>query len=302
MSSVADRTEPVSSPTTGYGGQSMIAPLKRVIVRRPTIPASGEEWRALGYLHQIDQVRTEEEHFAFRSLIAAHGVEVIEAGPDAPGDLDAIFPFDPSIMTDAGSLLLRPGKKLRRREVGFAEETYTRLGIPILGRIEAPGTVEGGDTMWLDEHTLAVGRGYRTNAEGIRQLSEILGGIGVTVLAFDLPHFNGPAECLHLLSLISPVAEKLAVVYPPLMAVSFIETLRAYGWNLVDIAEDEFATQASNVLAIAPGQLIMLDGNPITRRRLEFWGCEVETYAGEEISLNRFGGPTCLTRPILRAG
>lgn len=302
MSSVADRTDLATTARGDYGGHSMIAPLKRVIVRRPTIPATGEEWRALGYLHQVDQVRAEEEHYAFRSLIAAHGIEVIEAGPDMQGELDAIFPYDPSIMTDNGAILLRPGKKLRLREVGFAEETYARLVIPILGRIESPGTVEGGDTMWLDEQTLAVGRGYRTNAEGIRQLSEILGGIGVTVLAFDLPHFNGPAECLHLLSLISPVADKLAVVYPPLMAVSFIETLRAFGWNLVDIAEEEFATQASNVLAIAPGRLIMLDGNPVTRKRLEFWGCEVETYSGEEISFNRFGGPTCLTRPILRVG
>lgn len=300
MSSLADRTDRPSTLSDAYGGQSMIAPLKRVIVRKPTIPASGEEWRALGYLHQVDQAKAEEEHYAFRSLIAAHGVEVIEAGPDNPGQLDAVFPFDPSIVTNKGAILLRPGKKLRLHEVDFAEATYSRLGIPILGQIEAPGTVEGGDTMWLDEQTLAVGRGYRTNAEGIRQLGEMLGSIGVTVLAFDLPHFNGPAECLHLLSLISPVAENLAVVYPPLMAVSFIETLRDFGWNLVDIAEDEFATQASNVLAIAPGQLIMLDGNPVTRKRLEFWGCEVETYSGEEISFNRFGGPTCLTRPILR--
>lgn len=301
MSSVADRIDRASTQSGSYGGHSMIAPLRRVIVRKPTIPATGEEWRSLGYLHQVDQGRSEEEHYAFRSLIAAHGIEVIEAGPDSPGDLDAIFPFDPSIVTNSGAVLLRPGKKLRLSEVRFAEDTYARLGVPILGKIEAPGTVEGGDTMWLNEETLAVGRGYRTNAEGIRQLSEILGGIGVTVLAFDLPHFNGPAECLHLLSLISPVAENLAVVYPPLMAVSFIETLREYGWNLIDIAEEEFATQASNVLAIAPGQLIMLDGNPVTRKRLEFWGCEVEIYAGEEISFNRFGGPTCLTRPILRA-
>lgn len=300
MSSVADRTDHVSTLSSGYGGHSMVTPLKRVIVRRPTISASGDEWRALGYLHPVDQIRADEEHHAFRSLIAAHGVEVIEAGPDAPGELDAIFPFDPSIMTDKGAVLLRPGKKLRLNEVDFAEATYARLGIPVLGRIEAPGTVEGGDTMWLDAQTFAVGRGYRTNAEGIRQLTEILGGIGVSVLSFDLPHFNGPAECLHLLSLISPVTTNLAVVYPPLMAVSFIEALRAHGWNLIDIAEEEFSTQASNVLAVAPGQLIMLDGNPITRKRLEFSGCEVETYSGAEISFNRFGGPTCLTRPILR--
>jgi N-dimethylarginine dimethylaminohydrolase len=300
MTAIVEQSASAAHEAVTYGGHSMVTPLHRVIVRRPTIPASGDEWRALGYLHPVDQVRAEEEHQAFRAMIAAHGVEVIEAGPDQPGELDAIFPFDPSIMTDRGAVLLRPGKKLRLREVDFAEATYARLGIPILGRIEAPGTVEGGDTMWLDEQTLAVGRGYRTNAEGIRQLSETLGAIGVQVLSFDLPHFNGPAECLHLLSLISPVTENLAVVHPPLMAVSFIEALRERGWTLIDIAEDEFVTQASNILAIAPGQLIMLDGNPVTRKRLEFHGCEVETYSGEEISFNRFGGPTCLTRPILR--
>lgn len=300
MSSVADRTEPASALSNGYGGHSMVAPLKRVIVRRPAVSATGDEWRALGYVHPVDQGRADAEHATFRALIAAHGVDVIEAGPDAPGELDAIFPFDPSIMTNKGAVLLRPGKKLRLNEVDFAEATYGRLGIPILGEIQSPGTVEGGDTMWLDEETLAVGRGYRTNAEGIRQLGEILGSIGVKVLAFDLPHFNGPAECLHLLSLISPVSTNLAVVHPPLMAVSFIETLRDYGWTLIDIAEEEFETQASNILALAPGKLLMLDGNPITRKRLEFWGCEVETYSGPEISLNRFGGPTCLTRPILR--
>ncbi len=300
MTAIVEQSESTANEAVAYGGHSMVTPLRRVIVRRPTIPASGDEWRALGYLRPVDQARVEEEHQVFRSMIAAHGVELIEAGPDQPGELDAIFPFDPSIMTDQGAVLLRPGKKLRLREVDFAEATYGRLGIPILGRIEAPGTVEGGDTMWLDEQTLAVGRGYRTNAEGIRQLGEILGAIGVGVLSFDLPHFNGPAECLHLLSLISPVTEDIAVVHPPLMAVSFIEALREHGWTLIDIAEDEFVTQASNVLAIAPGQLIMLDGNPITRKRLEFHGCEVETYAGEEISFNRFGGPTCLTRPILR--
>lgn len=283
-----------------YGGHSMVAPLRRVIVRRPTRCATSLDWRSFGYVHPVDQARADAEHEAFRAMIAAHGVEVIEAGPDETGKLDAIFSFDPSIITDGGAVLLRPGKALRVPEVDLAEQTYAELGIPILGRITAPGTVEGGDTMWLDEQTLAVGRGYRTNAEGIRQLSQILGGIGVTVLSFDLPHFHGPSECLHLLSMISPVAERLAVVYPPLMAVSFIEALRERGWHLIDIPDEEFDSQATNVLAIAPGKLLALDGNPVTRKRLELAGCEVETYIGEEISLNRFGGPTCLTRPILR--
>jgi dimethylargininase len=300
MQTLSTPSDSASLLEQGYGGHTMVAPLKRVIVRRPAVVASGEEWRALGYLHPVDQLKSEEQHTYFRGVIASQGIEVIEAGPDIPGELDAVFAFDPTIMTDAGALLLRPGKALRLREVGFGEETYRRLGIPVLGRIEAPGTVEGGDTMWLDTKTLAVGRGYRTNAEGIRQLREILGSIGVEVLSFDLPSFHGPAECLHLLSLISPVDNGLAVVYPPLMAVSFVEALREYGWRLIEIDEDEFDSQASNVLALAPGKLLMLDGNPNTRRRLEFAGCEVFTYDGSEISINRFGGPTCLTRPILR--
>jgi len=301
MQTLPKTSDSIDIVAQGFGGQTMVAPLKRVIVRRPAVVASGEEWRALGYLHPVDQVKSEEQHTVFRGILASQDIEVIEAGPDIPGELDAVFAFDPSIMTNAGAVLLRPGKVLRRREVMFAEDSYRRLGIPILGQIEEPGMVEGGDTMWLDDHTLAVGRGYRTNAEGIRQLREMLGAIGVEVLAFDLPSFHGPAECLHLLSLISPVDHGLAVVYPPLMAVSFVEALRERGWHLIEIDENEFDSQASNVLALAPGKLLMLDGNPNTRRRLEFAGCDVLVYDGSEISINRFGGPTCLTRPILRA-
>ncbi len=199
-------------------------------------------------------------------------------------------------------MLLRPGKPQRLDEVRFAEATYFDLGIPIAGRIVDPGTVEGGDTMWIDAETLAVGRTYRTNAEGIRQLREIMAPLGVTVVDYDVPHVNGPGECLHLLSFISPVAERAAIVHPPLMPVSLIQDLLEREWRLIECAESEYDTQATNVLAIAPGQLLALDGNPVTRRRLEFAGYNVETYVGQSISLNRFGGPTCLTRPILRGG
>ena len=299
MQSVVDEVTSQSRPGS-YGGHSMVAQLRRVIVRHPAPARHHDDWRHFGYKNAVIPEIADDEHASFVNLIARHGVEIIAAGPDPAGELDAVFAFDPSIITNSGAVLLRPGKALRRNEVHFAESTYFDLDIPILGRITAPGTVEGGDTMWLDEQTLAVGRGYRTNAEGIRQLSEIVGGIGVTVLSFDLPHFHGASECLHLLSLISPVSDRLAVVHPPLMAVSFIEALRERDWHLIDIPEDEFDSQATNVLAIAPGQVLALEGNPITRKRLELAGCEVETYFGEEISLNRFGGPTCLTRPILR--
>lgn len=174
------------------------------------------------------------------------------------------------------------------------------LGIPIAGRIVAPGRVEGGDTFWLDERTLAVGHGYRTNAAGIDQLRAILAPLGVEVLAFDLPHWHGAGECLHLLSLISMVDVDLAVVYLPLMPVRLLELLHARGVELVEIPEEEFATQGSNVLATGPRRCVLLRENRITAERLRAAGCEVTLYAGDEISHNRTGGPTCLTRPILR--
>ena len=197
--------------------------------------------------------------------------------------------------------MLRMGKALRLPESGYAAQTYRELEIPIVGAIEAPGTVDGGDCLWLDESTLAVGRGYRTNREGIRQLRAIMAGIGVEVLSFDLPHGNGPDECLHLMSLISPVAENLAVVYPPMMAVAFVELLRERGWRFVEVPTEEMASLGCNVLALAPGVCLLNAGNPVVSAKLRAEGCEVLTYEGSEISVNREGGPTCLTRPILRA-
>ena len=296
-------TRPSSATRTaprGYGGHTLSGRLRRVMVRRPAPPTAGEGWRDLGYPRPVDHARAEREHAAFRTLLAGSGAEVIEAGPDAPGLLDAIFAYDPSIVTDAGAVLLRMGKPERLGETALAERAYAELGIPILGRIEAPGTVEGGDTLWLDERTLAVGRGYRTNDDGIAQLSAILGGIGVAVMPVALPHWRGPAECLHLMSLISPVAPDLAVVYPPLMATAFVEELRRRGWRFVEVPDDEFDSLGCNVLALAPGRCLVAAGNPVTRSRLEAAGCEVVAYDGGEISVNRAGGPTCLTRPLWR--
>lgn len=284
-----------------YGGQSMVAPLRRVLVRRPAPPATVADGAAFGYPRPVDCARTETEHAAFRALLAGAGVEVIEAGPDEPGLLDAIFAYDPSIMTDVGAVLLRPGKALRLPEVDRHAASYVELGIPILGRIEAPGTVEGGDTLWLDEQTLAVGRGYRTNEAGIEQLRAILAPVGVAVRRTELPHWRGPGQCLHLMSLISPVAPDLAVVYPPLMATPFVEELRRRAIRFVEVPDEEFATLGCNALALAPARVLVVDGSPRTRARLEAAGCDVLVYEGSEISHNREGGPTCLTRPILRA-
>jgi dimethylargininase len=292
-----------STATTGraWGGQSMVAPLKRVLVRKPAPPAAEERFADFGYPRAVDHDRTEQQHDAFRALLAESGTEVVVAGPDESGLLDAIFAYDPSLMTDAGAVLLRPGKELRLSEVGLAERSYTELGIPIIGRIEAPGTVEGGDTLWLDERTLAVGRGYRTNDEGIRQLRALLAPHGIETVTVDLPHWRGPRECLHLMSFISPVADRLAVVYLPLMSVPFVQELRRRGWSFIEVPDEEFETHGCNVLALAPMRVLVCDGSPVTRARLEAAGCDVLVYTGDELSRNRAGGPTCLTRPILRA-
>lgn len=283
-----------------YGGHSMSATLRSVMVRRPASPLDADNWRPFGYLHPIDHAATQRQHDAFSDLLAREGIDVITAGPDEAGHLDAIFAFDPSIVTDGGAILLRMGKELRRDETAFHALTYGQLGIPILGVVEEPGMVEGGDTFWLDERTLAVGRGYRTNQAGIEQLRRILRQIDVDVMTYDLPHWHGAGECLHLLSMISPVAGDLAVVYPPLMAVALLQELEDRGWRTVAVPDEEYESMACNVLALAPGKCLMLDGNPETRRRLEAAGCDVLTYAGSEISMNRQGGPTCLTRPIWR--
>ena len=279
----------VATAVRQYGGHSMTARLRSVLVRRPAPPATGGEWQAFGYPGPVDQAAAEREHAAFWALLAGAGTAVVEAGPDGAGQLDAIFAFDPSIVTDAGVVLLRLGKPERLGETALAEQAYAELGIPILGRIEAPGTIEGGDTLWLDERTLAVGRGYRTNDAGIAQLTAILNAIGVDVVTVALPHWRGPAECLHLMSLVSPVAPALAVVYLPLVATPFVEELRARGWRFIEVPDEEFETLGCNVLALAPYHCLVCEGNPVTRARLEAAGCEVIAYTGAEISLNERG-------------
>jgi dimethylargininase len=243
---------------------------------------------------------TEREHRAFVDLLTANGVDVVGAGPDPTGHLDAIFAYDPSLITDRGAILLRPGKILRLDEPALHWATYAELGIPVIGAIDSPGTVEGGDTVWLDEQTLAVGRGYRTNDEGIRQLGDLLRPLGIKVVVYDLPLWNGAGECLHLMSMISPVADKVAIVYSRMMAVALLERLKETGWTLLEMPEAEFATMGCNVLALGEGRCVIANRNPDSRALLERAGLVVYEYEGDHISHNRQGGPTCLTRPILR--
>jgi dimethylargininase len=240
----------------------------------------------------------EEEHEAFRALLADAGAEVVVAATPHSLDPDAIYVYDPALVTDDGAVMLRPGKEGRRGEVEVMAADFVEAGLPIAGRLEAPAMAEGGDTLWLDERTLLVGRGYRTNDEGIRQLGEALPG--VDVVAFDLPHLRGAGEVLHLMSLLSPLDVDLAVAYPPLMPVRLMELLAERGIELVEVPDEEFETMGSNVLALGPRVALALEGNDETRRRLEKAGVDVRVYRGDEISRKGDGGPTCLTRPLLR--
>jgi dimethylargininase len=286
--------------TRHYGSQSMIAPLRTVLVKRPEEAFAVEDPAAWHYTARPELAIAQQEHDALVALLRHAGAEVIYHDEPQPGRADAIFAFDPALVTDHGAIILSMGKAQRRGEEAAMARRFEKLGVPLLYTLHGEARAEGGDLLWLDHDTLAVGLGFRTNAEGLRQLGEALAGIGASVMPVGLPYFTGPEACLHLLSLISIVDHNLAVVYPPLMAVPFWQELQRRNFRLIEVPESEFNTMASNVLALSPGKCLMLEGNPITQRRLEDAGCEVITYKGNEISHKAEGGATCLTRPIWR--
>jgi N-dimethylarginine dimethylaminohydrolase len=280
-----------------FGAQSMSAPLRDVLVKRPG-PAFGAAFDdpAHGFLHPVDLDVARREHAAFVDLLASLGprVHVLETELSTP---DLVYTFDPLLVTDRGAILLRPGKPNRAPEPDAIEAWTIAAGIPTFGRIEAPGTVEGGDTFWLQPDLFCIGRTLRTNSGGVAQLAGLVGG---DVRVFDLPYWRGPAELIHLLSVISPVADDLAVVYLPLLPVGLWELLRDLDIRMVEVPDDEFPTLGCNVLAVRPGVVIMAEDNPRTAAALAAAGCEVHTYPATEIGINGSGGPTCMTRPILR--
>jgi dimethylargininase len=280
-----------------FGGQTLVAPLRRVLVRAPDPPALAR-WREFGWLAEPDPAIAAEEHEALCELLRAAGTEVVYAGSDVGEDPDAVYVFDPVIVSDRGALLLRPGKEGRRGEPSAIAEDLRALGVPVAFEMAEPATAEGGDTMWLDQRTLLVGRSYRTNHAGIRAMREALPG--VEVLAFDLPRLRGPDACLHLLSLLSPLDDDLVVAYPPLMPIRLLELFAERGIAIVEVPEEEFGSMGPNVLALAPRVAVAVDGNPETRRRMESAGVDVSVFEGSEIAHKGEGGPTCLTRPLLR--
>jgi N-dimethylarginine dimethylaminohydrolase len=277
--------------------QDQVGTLRRVYARTPR-PEDAVAWRSYGWHDAPDPARMIQEHEAFVGELERAGAEVVLGTTTLDGDPDAIYTYDPLLMTDAGAIVLRPGKGARRAEPDALATDLTNQGIGVVGRLEAPATAEGGDMLWLDERTLIVGRGYRTNAAGIDGIRALLPE--AEVLSFDLPHLRGPSECLHLMSLLSPLDHDLAVAHLPLMPVALMELLAGRGIELVEVPDEEFPTMGPNVLALAPRVALALEGNPKTRRRMEAAGVDVRTYRGDEISRKGDGGPTCLTRPLER--
>jgi dimethylargininase len=276
------------------GVRSMVARLERVLVVRPTLSGdfAGAGWRP------PDTGALQRQHESFVELLDGLGVEVVVA--EAPeGMVDACFAYDPVFVTGAGAIELRMAKPARKGEPAFLAAEVEKAGVPVIGRLTSAATADGGDMFWLDETTLAVGRSYRTNAAAHQQLGEILAREGVTVERTDLPHHHGAAHVMHLMSVVSPVADDLAVVFAPLAPVPLLEMLAERGYRTVACDPDEFDLQGCNILAVQPGVVLMADSAPRTRSALERAGVDVTAYAASETNKGD-GGPTCLTRPLLR--
>lgn len=285
--------------------QSEVGAISRMLLKHPRAAfgdtASIErQWRALNFTAPPDLARATAEYDRFVALLNQNGVGMEFLSDTETSGLDSIYVRDASVVCDRGAIVCRMGKPARETEPAAQEAALRAIGYPIAGRIEAPGRLEGGDVLWLDRRTIAVGRGYRTNDEGILQLRRLLGDAIDELITVPLPHWRGPADVFHLMSIISPVDDDLAVVYSPLMPVAFREFLIARGTTLVDVPDEEFDTMGANVLALAPRTCVMLNQNPLTRERLEKHGATVIAYEGSDISLKGGGGPTCLTRPLKR--
>jgi len=283
----------------------MVSALKRVLVCPPRSAGWGNaeragEWQKLGFLHAPDSGCAEHQHRQMAGRLADAGCQVLLM--EGSGlSMDSVYVHDASLVTDWGAVCLRMGKPERSGEPAAHAAWYGVAAIPILGEIRPPGTVEAGDVLWLGEKILLVGRGYRTNAEGINQLRSILEPYGIDVIAAPLPHGSGPQTCLHLMSLISLLDNRTALADPSWLAVETMELLKKLGYRLIGIDQSERDTLACNVLSLGGGRLLALEENPRTNSRLSSEGFAVRTFAGSEVGINGGGGPTCLTRPILRA-
>jgi N-dimethylarginine dimethylaminohydrolase len=274
-----------------------IKPVKNAFVSDVHI---SEQWRDLNYLSRPDFDTSVEEYKIFENILIKANVEIKHFPFNEKVTMDSIYCRDASIATDFGMILCNMGKSGRVNEPKSQKQVYIDANTSILGEIRSPGTLEGGDVAWLDEKTLAVGHTYRTNEEGIMQLKALLEPKGIDIIIVELPHYKGPSDVFHLMSVLSPIAKDLAVVYSPLMPIKFRNELINRGFQFIEVPDNEFESMGCNVLAIAPKKCIMVEGNRTTQKALKDAGCEVITYKGEHISIKGGGGPTCLTRPLLR--
>lgn len=297
----------MNGPTLSTTWQSEVAPIRRMLLKHVKDAWLDQghvdaQWRGLNYTGAPDFERAVEEYDAFVELIRSFGIELAFLPEVAHYDglgLDSIYVRDASLVTDAGVILCCMGKPARSGEPGLQRVHFATSAIPILGEILGDGRIEGGDVTWLRPDLLGVARGYRTNDEGIRQLRGLLPP-GIRVEVMHSPHYRGPGDVFHLMSVISPIAEDLALVYSPLMSLPFREMLLRNGFELIEVSEEEFDSLGINVLAVAPGVVVIPAGNPETVDRLRKAGVEVFEFAATEICLRGCGGPTCLTRPLDR--
>ncbi len=283
--------------------QSDIGPAVRLLVKHAkdafvSQVAVDRQWQALNYAGVADFARAIDEYDRFTELLRDWGVALEFLPQDETVGLDSIYVRDASVVCDRGVILCNMGKSARRSEPAAQRRFFESIGVPIHGAITGDGRLEGGDVAWIDERTVAVGRGYRTNDEGIRQLRTLLADCIDELLIVPLPHYRGPADVFHLMSIVSPIDRDLVLVYSPLMPVPFREELLSRGIRLVEVCDSEFHTMACNVFTVSPRKCIMLSGNSRTRSQLEQAGVEVREFGGKEISTKGAGGPTCLTRPI----
>ncbi|MEY4311356.1 MAG: hypothetical protein RLZZ571_126 [Actinomycetota bacterium] len=281
-----------------FGVSSSVATLKRVAVRTPTRDADYEAAHWLGAPEDLDLDALIRDHGIFVQLLRDLGCDV-EVLPEAPGQPDAIFTYDPAFVIPSGVVQFQGAKDARKKEPALLAGDLNAIGIPTVGVLTGGATADGGDMFWLDSKTIGLGRTYRTNAEGEKQLRAIFAQDRIDVVTFHMPHALGPEFCLHMMSVISPVRDDLAVVYEKEAPITLLQELEARGINTVSVPEEEYLSLACNVLAIKPGVVVMPDGNPITEKRLKDAGVEVHTYPASVINRGE-GGPTCLTRPLWR--